>query len=245
LCADTALADLPGRFLFAVDDGSGIALDRRADVQLIALDERRFELVGTGVVEQADAAAAAVALAGDCLIRGPRRGGSRSQSGRTLDPGRMPQRDGRVAITGLAPLGRLAARDLASLAERFEEVRFGAGRTVTVPDVDEADGESAEGTLSEVGLVLEPVSGWVGLTACAGRGRCAKARLDVRAAAAERARGRGPGAPAEHWAACERRCGERPQQPVALAALPNGVSVRIGLSEMVVSNLADAMAELT
>ncbi len=36
LCADPPLAELPGRFLFAVDDGSGMAADPRADVALIA-----------------------------------------------------------------------------------------------------------------------------------------------------------------------------------------------------------------
>ena len=36
LCADPALAALPGRFLFAVDDGSGLAEPARADVALVA-----------------------------------------------------------------------------------------------------------------------------------------------------------------------------------------------------------------
>jgi sulfite reductase beta subunit-like hemoprotein len=36
LCADPALAELSGRFLFAVDDGSGMAADPRADIALIA-----------------------------------------------------------------------------------------------------------------------------------------------------------------------------------------------------------------
>ena len=36
LCADLVLAALPGRFLFAVDDGSGLAEPRRADVALVA-----------------------------------------------------------------------------------------------------------------------------------------------------------------------------------------------------------------
>src|SRR5438093_757526 len=36
LCAEPALAALPGRFLFAVDDGSALALDHVADVALVA-----------------------------------------------------------------------------------------------------------------------------------------------------------------------------------------------------------------
>ena len=36
LCADPVLAALPGRFLFAVDDGGGMAADPRADIALLA-----------------------------------------------------------------------------------------------------------------------------------------------------------------------------------------------------------------
>src|SRR5436190_87502 len=36
LCADALLASLPGRFLLAVDDGSGLAEPWRADVALVA-----------------------------------------------------------------------------------------------------------------------------------------------------------------------------------------------------------------
>ena len=45
LCGDAALASLPGRFLFAVDDGSGLALGRDADVALVATGPDAFELL--------------------------------------------------------------------------------------------------------------------------------------------------------------------------------------------------------
>lgn len=44
LCADAPLAGLPGRFLFAVDDGSGLALGLSADVELVAREPGAFEL---------------------------------------------------------------------------------------------------------------------------------------------------------------------------------------------------------
>jgi hypothetical protein len=91
---------------------------------------------------------------------------------------------------------------------------------------------------------LEPESGWVAVTACAGLGRCPKARLDVRAAAAARARARGPGAPAEHWAACERRCGARAGQPIAVAAHGGEVAVRVRGEERVVESVEQALAVL-
>jgi precorrin-3B synthase len=67
LCADPALAELPGRFLFVLDDGRGDLLDRPVDLGLVALDDRSAQLVVGGrwgeVVVLADAAPRLVALA--------------------------------------------------------------------------------------------------------------------------------------------------------------------------------------
>ena len=71
LCADPALAELPGRFLFVLDDGRGDLLDRSGDLGLVALDDESAQLrVGDrwgAVVPLADAPAALVALAGAFL----------------------------------------------------------------------------------------------------------------------------------------------------------------------------------
>lgn len=73
LRASAALADLPGRFLFVLDDGRGDLLDRAADLGLVALDASRAQLrVGDGwgpVVPLADAPAVLVGLAGEFLDR--------------------------------------------------------------------------------------------------------------------------------------------------------------------------------
>ncbi|MGH2946037.1 MAG: hypothetical protein ACRDPC_07230, partial [Solirubrobacteraceae bacterium] len=68
LCNDPALARLPGRFLFVVDDGAGLALDQPADVALVARDAESYLLVLGGhlvaePVPGADAATAVVAAA--------------------------------------------------------------------------------------------------------------------------------------------------------------------------------------
>jgi precorrin-3B synthase len=67
LCADPALADLPGRFLFVLDDGRGDLLDRPVDLALVAIDERFAQLrVGSAwgpVVPLPDAPAVLVELA--------------------------------------------------------------------------------------------------------------------------------------------------------------------------------------
>ena len=275
VCADPALAELPGRFLFAVDDGSGTALDHSADVVLICREDGNYSLALAGqatadAFHPADAATVAVAAAAAFLAERSERGvdawriaeleqGAAAiarriataiagpldgPSGHRLAPGRLEQRDGRVALTGLAPLGRLEGPDLARLAEVADEVRVGTGRTVTVLDVDPTAVTVIEAELASLGLVVQPGSGWVGLSACAGLGRCPQARIDVRSAAMARARSRRPAAAAEHWAACERRCGERADQPIAVAALRDGVAVRRGESESVASTVADAIAVL-
>jgi sulfite reductase beta subunit-like hemoprotein len=276
LCADASLAQLPGRFLFAVDDGSGVALDHVADVALIARDERTYALAIAGLltadpVRTGCAAATAVASAAAFLAERTQRGVRACRIGeldagaaavahrigteiagplvdparRVLPPGRLEQRDRGIAITALAPLGRLDGEDLVRLAAIAPEARFGTRRTLTVGDVDRAAASEVERQLTALGLILESASGWVGLSACAGLGRCPKARLDVRAAAATRAQSRRPGSPAEHWAACERRCGERRDQPIAAAAVQNGVAVRVNGSEQVEPSLDQALAVLS
>lgn len=66
LCADAGLAALPGRFLFAVEDGSATLARHRADVTLAAVggDELRLYLAGGATTLTASAGgAAALALA--------------------------------------------------------------------------------------------------------------------------------------------------------------------------------------
>jgi precorrin-3B synthase len=48
LCSDPELAELPGRFLFAVDDGSGLMLGQGADVTLAASTPESFSLALAG-----------------------------------------------------------------------------------------------------------------------------------------------------------------------------------------------------
>ncbi len=275
LCADPALAQLPGRFLFAVDDGSGLVLGQAADVTLAARDAATFELALAGQAVAGafgadEAAALAVAAAAAFLAeRGARgghawriaelEGGPAAVAARlhlelsgafarpaaaALAPGRLVQRDGRVAITALVPLGRLDMVALTGLAEIVAQLRLAAERTVTVVDVEPADADALERALQDLGLIVSADSGWSGLSACAGLGCCPHARIDVRAAAAARAGVRRRGTRAEHWAACERRCGERPGHPVAVAACADGVAIRAGDEERVVVGVTAALEVL-
>jgi sulfite reductase beta subunit-like hemoprotein len=143
--------------------------------------------------------------------------------GRGVAAGRMVQRDGRIALTALVPLARLRAVQLRALADIGAEVRVSPWRTLSLLDLPD-DAPAAE--LSALGLVLDPDSGWAGLSACAGLGACRRARIDVRAAAAARAATRAGDAPREHWSACGRRCGELRGTPVVVAADGEGLVLR-------------------
>jgi sulfite reductase beta subunit-like hemoprotein len=252
LCADTDLARLPGRFLFAVDDGSGTLGGRVADVALVAAERGGFGLaLGgratnlEGGAELALAAARAflalldesgrsdawrVADLADGAAELARRLGGRLLPAAGAAPpagaaplGGLTQRDGRVALTVLPPLARLEPPMLAALAGA--DVRFAPARTVTLVDIAPERAAALLAGLGAAGFVAEDASGWWGLTACSGMGACARARLDVRAAAAGRARRREPGDPSEHWSACERGCGRPPEVGVAFTATDHGLRV--------------------
>jgi precorrin-3B synthase len=243
LRAAPALVALSGRFLLAVDDGSGTVGGRGADVALRAERDDRFRLALAGratslAVPAGDAAALAVdaALAFLDVARraghsgawriadvpdGPRlvarelgatlAGSAPQRTPATVTLGRLAQADRRRAVTVLPPLGRLDPPMLEALvATGRGDVRASARRTLSFVDVPAGEDDRLLDELEAAGFVASEDSGWWGLTACSGMGACARARLDVRALAAERATRRRPGAAPEHWSACERGCGRPP-----------------------------------
>ena len=254
ICASTPLRDLPARFCFLADDGTGAGREIGPDVTAVArggghfgvaLDGRELAFDGDGPAAVAVALRAAEAFVdarGDAWRLSETPGGARTIARalglalepvaravrtRTFGPGAVSQRDGRIALTALAPLGQLwpaLLRELARLSLRG--VRLSSRRTVTLVDLDVGAVAVTRAALTEARLVLDGASGWVGLTACAGTGACPRALADVRAAASERALARTARDPAEHWAACERRCGELPSTPVTIAA--SGAAGRTG-----------------
>jgi precorrin-3B synthase len=292
LCADRALAGLPGRFLFAVDDGTSALDGLRADVGVVAerdgagavfrvhldgvattvtappthaheaaleaahafLDLRARDGDGAWRVRELEGGAARVAgQLGASLVAvrpadaawpgdshdhggadpsGPRRSaGQHVVAGqrRLANPRRLGvrvQRDGLFALSALPPLARLNGAQLERLAELAEgDVRVSPWRTLTFVDVDASELARLAVELERVGLVTASDSGWVGLSACAGLGACARARLDVRGRAARRASERDERSPTEHWSACERRCGEPPDVGVSAVAGEHGVEL--------------------
>lgn len=238
LCATPSLADLPGRFLFALDDGRGDLTALAADTGIRALDASSAAVLVAGsqvaTVPYADVAANLIAIAEAFLAE---RAAQNSEAWRiaelpapeliagdlstklTTDWSPVVGAAGR-AVAGAVPLGRLTAEQAGALADLAEQcsgaVRVTPWRSVVVPEatVDEVE---------RAGLIVDPGSPWIGMTGCAGRPGCAKAYADVRADA-RRALRLLPGGQAVHWSGCDRRCG-RPQDSIDVVATSNGYAV--------------------
>jgi precorrin-3B synthase len=251
LCADAQLAALPGRFLFGLDDGQGDVLGLDADLAacVIAPDEVALVLGGLDVglrVRPADVVTALLAVArgfvagGDAAWRLAEldvveftsgldlpmawRDGPQAAVGRPPPVGPVDQADGRIALVVAAPLGRLTAEQAAFLGEvgPAGQLAVTPWRAVVVPDLPRADIPGVAAELDLAGLVLDPGSPWVGVSACTGTPGCAKSRADVQADAA-RFIGM-PGLPV-HWAGCERRCGHPAGRHVDVLAVDGGYQV--------------------
>jgi precorrin-3B synthase len=284
LCADPALAALPGRYLATLDDGRGDVAGLGGDVGLLALSPAEVALTLAGVdsgLRTAPGDAVALALAATRaflderdaqasiawrlgeLDDGPQRvarrvattspdewgaGGLPEEGGQRPDAAGGPhlgavssggrqshgpvgsavQRDGRVALIAVVPLGRLTADQAELLARVADEVQLTPWRSVVVPDLAEDAVDDAAVALHRTGMVFDEASPWTRVTACAGRPGCAKSLADVRADAARAvAAGTLPADGArQHWAGCERRCG-RPRGEV-VDVVATGTGYRVG-----------------
>lgn len=282
LCGDRALACLPGRFQFAVTDGSGGLGPHRADVSLeasavggaVVFSVHLAGVPTTLVATPVEAAGLAVLAArgfldlaradgvdawGVSALRdGPGRlarqlGGALAPDraagiGEPLRVGTLRQIDGRMAVTVLPPLGRLDGSILRGLAEvsrrHRSEIRVSPRRTLTAIDLPETEAQRVASELRLLGLVTSSRSGWSGLSACAGKGACAAARVDVRRAAEQRAAVRSPGALGEHWSGCERNCGKPIGVPVAITATGSGLRVEVGGEARTVWSVPEALGLL-
>lgn len=232
------LAALPGRFLFAVDDGRGGGGLPRCDVGL-RLAGRRAELfiagasagltvpVADGVAAMIDAAEAAVELGvGQDAARIAGLPGGRAAVTAAVggtpgpaakpDPGRMlPGPVGAGAIVTAARLGRLTAAEatlIGSLLRTTEVIRLApAGRIVIPLAVTPA---AVAARLAGTTLVTSHADPMAGVTACAGLA-CSQSVADVRALAKPL-----PGHPRTHWAGCERGCGAPADASLIIATGP-------------------------
>ncbi|MBM6404205.1 cobalamin biosynthesis protein CobG [Phycicoccus sp. CSK15P-2] len=231
LCADPALAALPGRFLFAVADAAGSPLSEPYDVAYQQLSPRGGLLLAGGrgrPVAPEDAVDAVLEVAQAFLAHAPEGvwnvrdlpDGSPVLDGLfacspSVAPPVRPGPAGADLVAGV-PLGMLTPGHVAALAAEARFVVVTPWRSVVVPD-----GPAAAGRLAAAGLVVSPESAAARVSACVGAPHCAKGRSGTLAVATETVRradaaGRTLPAPV-HVVGCERRCGAREGDVVALA----------------------------
>ncbi|MGW4097990.1 MULTISPECIES: precorrin-3B synthase [unclassified Mycobacterium] len=248
--ADPALAGLPGRFWFSLDDGRGDVSGIDADAGVHARDDGTCALLlagrDTGVrLDTGDAVATLIEVARRFVeIRGKAWRITElddhsalldgltadAPAGATWPPTMTPpvgwieQRDARVAVGAAVPLGVLQARVAHFLAAIEAPLVITPWRSVLVCDVPEGVADASLRVLAPLGLVFDANSPWLRISACTGRPGCAKSAADVRADAAEAV-----DTPAEthrHFVGCDRACGSPPVGEVLIAA-EDGYRLRI------------------
>jgi precorrin-3B synthase len=231
LTADPGLAELSGRFLFALADRSGSVLSEPFDLAWQGVgDDGEGVLLANGlgmpvprdraVAELLDRARTFLACRGSASVWNVRGlpGEAAVFAGMTayepvVAPPLRPGVVGEDLCAGV-PLGFLTAAHVRALASVTDTVVVTPWRSVVVPF-----GAGAARVLAAAGLVTEPDSPWSGLSACTGAPACAKARCSTQDLAAELVDSglRAPGSRPLHLVGCERRCGARDGDVVAVA----------------------------
>ncbi|MFC7642030.1 hypothetical protein ACFQX6_14400 [Streptosporangium lutulentum] len=150
------------------------------------------------------------------------------------------------------PLGRLTSAQaelLAGLAS-CGELRLTPWRGMVLPRLDRKEVAGTAARLAEAGLVTDPASPWIGVTACTGRPGCAKSLADVRADAtlaitSVRNEPADSGTLPVHWAGCERRCG-RPRGRVAdVVATGDGYRLDLDGRSLACADIEETAAAMT
>lgn len=219
VCARPELAALPGRFLFALDDGRGDVAAEEPDLCWQAVDAGSGVLLRAGEPgERVPAAGAVGALVREALrflaIRGTAwrmrelpgcPPGKALRHREALPAGPFTRDDGGQGLCVVPMFGELSAAQLRTLAEAAPEVVVTPWRGVVVPGYPPA-----------LGPALLALSTDRGVSACIGLPGCAKSRADVRADAR-----RLTSATRAHFSGCERRCG-RPRGAADVLASDGG-----------------------
>lgn len=208
--ADPGLSDLPGRFLFALDDGTGDVSGLAADTGVRALPDGRVALLlagqDIGVRLSGDNAVGAMLTVARrfAAIRGTAwrvkelddlsvlLDGFAPVSDTWLHPtpttrarvGWIPQDDGRVALGAAVPLGVLNARQARFVAAVEAPVVFTPWRSLLICDLSEEVADTALRVLPGLGLVFDDTSAWLDVSACVGSPGCTRSTADVRTEAA-------------------------------------------------------------
>ncbi|MCQ4120043.1 precorrin-3B synthase [Rhodococcus tibetensis] len=254
LCADSALAELPGRVLFTLDDGRGDVSALGGDFGVHAVNETEVALVLAGCDS---GARISVAQSVDVLLDAARtflglRGGQwrlseiddgieRTLTALTLQPtaepvtgyaehrppiGWLDQPDGTVTLGGGLAFGILESRMAEFLAAVEKPVIVTPWRSVLLCDLDEWSAEQVVRVLAPMGLIFDENSPWLLVSACTGRPGCEKALADVRTDARDAVLGGELPAPGrQHWSGCDRCCGRPKGEVTDVVATGTGYRV--------------------
>lgn len=146
--------------------------------------------------------------------------GPEPQPGLVEGPGQL------VALSVLAPLGRLTTAQWNLLAALTGRLRLTPWRGVVVPGLAAPAAPDALAALADAGLITTSADPRRSVTACTGQPGCARSHRDVRAAARD-VTTQAPGPLPVHWSGCERRCGHpRGTAWVDVLATPDGYDLR-------------------
>ncbi|MGH3723410.1 MAG: precorrin-3B synthase [Mycobacterium sp.] len=211
LIASPVLADLPGRFLFGLDDGRGDMAAIGADLGLHSEQEGwRLLLDGCPTFECAgdpDAAVERLLAVAETFVRirgnawrvAELPGGAvtlAKEVGTTLIGDRTTTQPGPRAPVGwieqdpsgdlvtlgaAVPLGQLPAGVAALLAAADKPVVITPWRSLLLCDLPHEDADAVLRVLAPMGLVFDERSPWLNISACTGSPGCARSRTDVHA----------------------------------------------------------------
>lgn len=235
------LAELPGRFWFALDDGRGDVSGLGADVGVHFVDPTSAAVVVAGVdtgvrVALDDVVTTLVRMASAFLrVRGkawrtgelddwaplldglaPAEAAGRSWPPVTRPPvGWIPQDDGLVTLGAAVPLGVLEARVAQFLAAPEAPLVVTPWRSVLLCDLEEHVADTALRVLAPLGLIFDEDSPWLEVSTCTGSPGCANSAADVRRDATESVL-RGDGGH-RHFVGCDRACGSPPSGQILIA----------------------------
>lgn len=246
LCGSPELAGLPGRFLFALDDGRGDVAGLGPDVGVHAVGADEFAVILAG--RDSGVRITPAATVGTLLsvarrfvqIRGTAwrvnelPDPSRLLDGAAAGPpypavscprvGWITQDDGKVSLGAVVPLGVLRARVAEYLAAIEAPLLITPWRSVLISDLDEGVADTALRVLAPLGLVFDENSPWLRVSACTGRPGCDKSLSDVRVDATAALQDGAPGVH-RHFVGCPRACGS-PAGAEVLVATGNGYQAR-------------------
>ncbi|AOW92684.1 precorrin-3B synthase [Rhodococcus sp. WMMA185] len=254
LCADPALAELPGRTVFTLDDGRGDVSALGGDFGIHAVSETEAALVLAG---RDSGARIALTEAVTVLLNAARVFLElRDQQWRlseitdavertlaalglvsTADPvigftehrapiGWLDQPDGGVLLGGGLAFGILDERMAQFLAAIDRPVIVTPWKSLLLCDLDEWSAEQVVRVLAPMGLIFDENSPWLDVSACTGQPGCDKAHADVRADAREAVEaGELVDGEHRHWSGCERRCGRPRGEVIDVIATATGYRV--------------------